>query len=215
METLIDIKDLTKAYKTGSFTVHALKNVSLKIKAGEFVSLVGPSGSGKSTLLHIIGFLDRPDSGEYHFAGSSTANLSEGRLAAIRSRMVGFIFQSFHLLKRTTATDNVLLPMIYSGLGSDSQKALKCLDLVGLSDRTKHKSNELSGGQCQRVAIARALVNDPLVILADEPTGNLDAASREEVMKTLRDLNKKGITIIVVTHDEEISKQTDRIIRMK
>jgi macrolide transport system ATP-binding/permease protein len=215
MAVLIDIKNLTKAYKTGSFTVHALKNVSLKIKAGEFVSLVGPSGSGKSTLLHIMGFLDRPDSGDYHFAGSSTSNLPEGRLAAIRSRMVGFIFQSFHLLKRTTATDNVLLPMVYSGLGSDSKKALKCLDLVGLSDRTNHKSNELSGGQCQRVAIARALVNDPLVILADEPTGNLDAVSREEVMKTLRDLNEKGITIILVTHDAEISQQTDRIIRMK
>ncbi len=215
MSALIDIQDISKIYETGSFTVHALKNVSLKIKEGEFVSLVGPSGSGKSTLLHVLGFLDRPDSGDYHFAGSSTAKLSEGRLAAIRSGMIGFIFQSFHLLKRTTAKDNVLLPMVYSGLGTNSQKALKCLDLVGLTDRAKHKSNELSGGQCQRVAIARALINDPLVILADEPTGNLDAVSRQEVMKTLRELNEKGMTVIIVTHDDEICAQTKRIIRMK
>ncbi|MCK5582340.1 MAG: ATP-binding cassette domain-containing protein, partial [Elusimicrobiales bacterium] len=148
MNTLIDIKNISKTYTTGSFTVHALNNVSLKIKAGEFVSLVGASGSGKSTLMHILGFLDRPDSGDYHFAGSSTSKLNEGRLAAIRSGMIGFIFQSFHLLKRTTAKDNVLLPMVYSGLGTDSKKALNCLDIVGLTDRAKHKSNELSGGQC-------------------------------------------------------------------
>ena len=215
MQTLIEIRKVSKTYITGSFKVEALKEVSLKIKAGEMVSLVGPSGSGKSTLMHILGFLDRLDSGEYYFAGHPTANLGEGRLAAIRSRMVGFIFQSFHLLKRTTAKDNVMLPMVYSGLGTDSRKALECLRLVGLSDRVKHKSNELSGGQCQRVAVARALVNDPLILLADEPTGNLDAKSRQEVMHVIKDLNDRGLTVVIVTHDEEISAQTRRVVRMK
>lgn len=215
METLIDIRNLSKTYITGSFKVEALKGVSLKIKAGELVSLVGPSGSGKSTLMHILGFLDRPDSGEYYFAGHPTASLAEGQLAAIRSRMVGFIFQSFHLLKKTTAKDNVMLPMVYSGLGTDPRKALECLRLVGLSDRVKHRSNELSGGQCQRVAIARSLVNDPLILLADEPTGNLDARSRQEVMQVIKDLNERGLTVVIVTHDEEVSAQTRRVVRMK
>lgn len=215
MPPLIDIRKVSKTYITGSFKVEALKEVSLKIEAGELISLVGPSGSGKSTLMHILGFLDQLDSGEYYFAGHPTASLGEGRLAAIRSRMVGFIFQSFHLLKRTTAKDNVMLPMVYSGLGTDSRKALECLRLVGLSDRVKHKSNELSGGQCQRVAIARALVNDPRILLADEPTGNLDAKSRQEVMQAIKDLNERGLTVVIVTHDEEVSAQTRRIVRMK
>ncbi len=215
METLIDIRKVSKTYLTGSFKVEALKGVSLQVKAGELISLVGPSGSGKSTLLHIMGFLDRPDEGEYYFAGHPTASLGEGQLAAIRSRMVGFIFQSFHLLKRTTAKDNVMLPMVYSGLGADSYKALECLRLVGLADRVKHKSNELSGGQGQRVAIARALVNDPLIVLADEPTGNLDAKSREEVMSVIKNLNNHGLTVVIVTHDEEVSAQTRRVVRMK
>ena len=215
MAPLIDIRKVSKTYITGSFRVEALKEVSLRINAGELVSLVGPSGSGKSTLLHIMGFLDRFDGGEYYFAGHPTASLGEGRLAAIRSRMIGFIFQSFHLLKRTTAKDNVLLPMVYTGLGTNAKKALDCLSLVGLSDRVKHKSNELSGGQCQRVAIARALVNDPLVVIADEPTGNLDAVSRQEVMQVIKDLNARGLTVVIVTHDDEISAMTDRVIRMK
>jgi len=215
METLIDIRKVSKTYLTGAFKVEALKEVSLQIKAGELVALVGPSGSGKSTLMHIMGFLDRPDAGEYYFAGHPTASLGEGQLAAIRSRMVGFIFQMFHLLKRTSAKDNVMLPMIYSGLGADSKKALDCLALVGLSDRAKHKSNELSGGQCQRVAIARALVNNPLIVLADEPTGNLDARSREEVMQVIKDLNDRGLTVVIVTHDEEVSAQARRVVRMK
>ncbi len=215
MAPLIDIKKVSKTYTTGNFRVEALKEVSIRINSGEFVALVGPSGSGKSTLLHIMGFLDRPDSGEYCFAGHPTASLGEGRLAAIRSRMVGFIFQSFHLLKRTTARDNVMLPMVYTGLGANAKKALDCLQLVGLSDRVKHKSNELSGGQCQRVAIARALVNDPLVVMADEPTGNLDAVSRQEVMQVIKDLNARGLTVILVTHDDEISAMTDRVVRLK
>jgi len=215
MENLIDIRGVSKTYYTGAFRVDALKEVSLTIKAGEMVALAGPSGSGKSTLLHIMGFLDKADSGEYYFAGHPTAKLGEGRLAAIRSRMVGFIFQSFHLLKRTTARDNVLLPMVYSGLGAKPEKALDCLRLVGLSDRVRHKSNELSGGQCQRVAIARSLVNDPLIILADEPTGNLDAASREEVMRVIEELNGRGLTVVIVTHDEEVCARARRVVRMK
>ncbi|HAH33148.1 MAG TPA: MacB family efflux pump subunit [Elusimicrobia bacterium] len=215
MPPLIDLRKVSKTYITGSFRVDALKEVSIQINAGELVSLVGPSGSGKSTLLHIMGFLDRIDGGEYYFAGHPTASLGEGRLAAIRSRMVGFIFQSFHLLKRTTAKDNVLLPMVYTGLGADPQKALACLSLVGLSDRVRHKSNELSGGQCQRVAIARALVNDPLVVMADEPTGNLDAVSRQEVMQVIKDLNARGLTVVIVTHDEEICEMTNRVVRLK
>ncbi len=215
MAPLIDIRNVSKTYVTGTFRVEALKEVSIRINAGELVALVGPSGSGKSTLLHIMGFLDRPDAGEYFFAGHPTASLGEGRLAAIRSRMVGFIFQSFHLLKRTSAKDNVMLPMVYTGLGTNSQKALDCLKLVGLADRVKHRSNELSGGQCQRVAIARALVNDPLVVMADEPTGNLDAVSRQEVMQVIRDLNARGLTVVIVTHDDEISAMTHRVVRLK
>ncbi|MDA8244807.1 MAG: ABC transporter permease [Elusimicrobia bacterium] len=215
MRPLIDIREVSKTYVTGSFSVEALKKVSLRVYPGELVSLVGPSGSGKSTLLHILGFLDRPDSGEYYFAGHPTAKLGEGRLAAVRSRMIGFIFQSFHLLKRTTARDNVLLPMVYTGLGAKPAKALECLKLVGLGDRVRHKSNELSGGQCQRVAIARALVNDPLVVMADEPTGNLDAVSRQEVMQVIKGLNARGLTIIIVTHDDEVSAMTDRVVRLK
>jgi macrolide transport system ATP-binding/permease protein len=215
MQPLIDIRQVSKTYVTGSFRVEALKEVSIRVMPGELVALVGPSGSGKSTLLHIMGFLDRADSGEYYFAGHPTAKLGEGRLAAIRSRMVGFIFQSFHLLKRTTARDNVLLPMVYTGLGTNSQKALECLRLVGLADRVKHKSNELSGGQCQRVAIARSLVNDPLVVMADEPTGNLDAASRGEVMQVIKDLNARGLTVIIVTHDDEVAAMAGRVVRLK
>jgi macrolide transport system ATP-binding/permease protein len=215
MHPLIELRQVSKTYTTGNFTVSALKEVSLSVQAGEMVALTGPSGSGKSTLLHIMGFLDRPDAGEYYFGGHPTAKLGEGRLAAIRSRMVGFVFQSFHLLKRTTARDNVMLPMVYTGLGANAAKALECLRLVGLSDRVKHKSNELSGGQCQRVAIARSLANDPLVIMADEPTGNLDAASRQEVMQVIGDLNARGLTVIIVTHDEEVAALAGRVVRMK
>ncbi len=212
---LIEIKNVSKTYHVGNFKVEALRDVSVSIEAGDFVSLVGPSGSGKSTLLHIMGFLDRPDAGEYYFSGEKTSSFSDGRLAAIRAKTIGFVFQSFHLLKRTTVKDNVSLAMMYTGERRDDEKAQACLKAVGLGDRLKHKSNELSGGQCQRTAIARALVNDPLVILADEPTGNLDSASRKEVMEIFRQLNARGLTVVIVTHDDEISAQTSRVIRMK
>ncbi len=215
MRKLINLRNISKTYAMGSYVVRALKSVSLEINAGEFVSIVGPSGSGKSTLLHILGFLDRPDKGEYYFAGHPTTKFSEGRLAAIRSRMAGFVFQSFHLLRRTSARDNVLLPMVYSGQGTERRRALECLKVVGLEDRINHKPNELSGGQCQRVAIARALVNKPMLILADEPTGNLDASSRREVMEIFDGLNAKGMTVVIVTHDEEVWSRTKRIVRMK
>lgn len=212
---LIEIKNVSKTYYIGNFRVEALKDVSLSIEEGDFVSLVGPSGSGKSTLLHIMGFLDRPDCGEYYFSGEKTSSFSDGRLAALRARTIGFVFQSFHLLKRTTVKDNVLLAMMYTGQNRDEQKAVDCLKAVGLGERLNHKSNELSGGQCQRTAIARALVNDPLVLLADEPTGNLDSASRKEVMEIFRQLNARGLTVVIVTHDEEVSSQTNRVIKMK
>jgi macrolide transport system ATP-binding/permease protein len=218
MENLIELRDIQKVYRTGNSEVRAVDGVSLAIKPGEFVSIVGSSGSGKSTLLHIMGFFDRADAGEYRFAGALTNSFDDAQLAAVRNRMIGFVFQSFHLLSRTTAQDNVALPMIYSGDAAPadrSGKALECLKLVGLEDRAKHKSNEMSGGQCQRVAVARALVNDPLIILADEPTGNLDSKSRQEVMDLLKALNAKGLTIVIVTHDMEIAAQTSRIVRMK
>ncbi|MFA5162706.1 MAG: ABC transporter permease [Elusimicrobiales bacterium] len=213
--SLIALQNISKTYASGASRVQAVKNVSLNIEAGEFVAIVGSSGSGKSTLLHIMGFFDRADGGEYFFSGHPTAKFGESQLAAVRNRMIGFVFQSFHLLSRTTASDNVSLPMVYGGEGSRAEKAARCLDLVGLSDRAKHKPNELSGGQCQRVAIARALVNDPLIILADEPTGNLDSLSRAGVMDLFRELNGKGLTIVIVTHDSEVAAQTNRVIHMK
>ncbi|MBI4657104.1 MAG: ABC transporter permease [Elusimicrobia bacterium] len=216
MASLIRLKNINKTYQIGSSEVKALRDVSLEINPGEFIAVMGPSGSGKSTLMHIIGFLDRPDSGEYFFSDSAVHNLKENQLAAIRSKMTGFIFQSFHLLAKTNALNNVMLPMVYAGASDGGKdRALECMKLVGLSDRAKHKPNELSGGQQQRVAIARALINEPLIILADEPSGNLDAASREEVTALLKNLHSRGLTIIIVTHDPELGKTADRIILMK
>ena len=214
---VVDAKDITKVYQMGEVEVHALRGVSLQIAPGEVLSIMGPSGSGKSTLMNILGCLDRPTSGEYSLNGESVAELSDDELAEIRNRGVGFVFQSFNLLPRATALANVELPMRYSSLnGRDRKKVAKeALEAVGLGDRIHHRPNELSGGQMQRVAIARALVNNPAIIMADEPTGNLDSKSGDEIMALLRKLNEeRGTTLIIVTHDPEISALTDRVITL-
>jgi putative ABC transport system ATP-binding protein len=215
---VVDAKDITKVYQMGEVEVHALRGVSVKIAPGEVVSIMGPSGSGKSTLMNILGCLDRPTSGEYSLNGESVAELSDDELADIRNRGVGFVFQSFNLLPRATALANVELPMRYSSLnGRDRKKVSReALEAVGLGDRIHHRPNELSGGQMQRVAIARALVNNPAIIMADEPTGNLDSKSGDEIMALLRKLNEeRGTTLIIVTHDPEISALTDRVIVLR
>ena len=198
----------------GQVQVKALQDVSLKISAGEFVAIMGPSGSGKSTLMHILGLLDRPDSGEYFLGERKINGLSDEELAAVRNRLVGFVFQQFHLLPRMTALENAELPLVYAGKRELKEAAEKRIGEVGLSDRMNHRPNELSGGQQQRVAIARSLVNDPLIIFADEPTGNLDSKSKEEIVSILKDLNKSGKTIVVVTHESEIATQALRVIRV-
>lgn len=215
---VVEAKDITKVYKMGEVEVHALRGLSLNIAPGEILSIMGPSGSGKSTLMNILGCLDRPTSGEYSLNGESVAELSDDELADIRNRGVGFVFQSFNLLPRATALANVELPMRYSSLnGRDRKKVSKeALEAVGLGDRIHHRPNELSGGQMQRVAIARALVNNPAIIMADEPTGNLDTKSGDEIMALLKNLNKeRGTTLIIVTHDPEVAEQTNRIISIR
>jgi macrolide transport system ATP-binding/permease protein len=209
---MIELKDIHKTYLMGKVQVKALDGVSLKIEAGEFVAIMGPSGSGKSTLMHIIGLLDRPDKGSYVLEGKELTGFKDEDLSAIRNRLVGFIFQQFHLLPRMSALENAELPLVYAGKQHLKEKAQEEIKLVGLADRMNHKPNELSGGQQQRVAIARALVNDPLVILADEPTGNLDSKSKVEIVNILKQLNEQGKTIIVVTHEQEIASQAKRII---
>ncbi|MGW8224563.1 MAG: ABC transporter ATP-binding protein [Anaerolineales bacterium] len=219
IEAIIEIVDLSKIYGMGDLQVRALDGVSLTIRKGEFVAIMGPSGSGKSTLMNILGCLDRPSSGQYFLAGVDVSNLDKTQLAIIRNQRIGFIFQSYNLLPQTTALENVVLPLLYSRNGKlsdaeQAEKAMAALEAVGLADRIEHKPQELSGGQMQRVAIARALVNDPVLILADEPTGNLDTRSGEEIMKLLSELHAQGSTIVMVTHDEAIAASAERIIRL-
>jgi putative ABC transport system ATP-binding protein len=214
---VIDVKDITKTYKMGDIEVNALNGVTLQIYPGELVAIMGPSGSGKSTLMNIIGCLDQPTSGTYRLDGADTEQMKDNQLAEVRNKKIGFVFQSFNLLRRTSAIDNVEQPMIYAGVSGKERhtRAKAALDLVGLGDRIKHHSNELSGGQQQRVAIARSLVNNPAIILADEPTGNLDSKSGAEIMCTFQKLNEeRGITVIFVTHDPRIAEHCKRIIRI-
>ena len=215
--SLIKVKNLKKQFQIGSETVNAIKDMSFDVKAGEFISIMGPSGSGKTTLMNIIGCLDTPTSGEYHLDDNEVSLLDDNELAAIRNKKIGFVFQSFHLLSRNNALNNVMLPLTYAGFDKNEafKKAKSVLDKVGLEDRVTHKPNELSGGQQQRVAIARALVNDPSIVFADEPTGNLDTKTGEEIMSLFKELHRNGQTIIVITHENDIADQTDRIITVK
>jgi putative ABC transport system ATP-binding protein len=212
---LIDIRDVTKIYRMGDVEVHALRGVSLQVYPGEMMAIMGASGSGKSTLMNILGALDVPTGGTYLLEGQDVGRMSDDRLASIRNLKIGFVFQSFNLLPRATALANVELPLIYAGVGSGRQRCIAALESVGLGDRLHHRPNELSGGQQQRVAIARALVNQPSLILADEPTGNLDSVAGAEVVRVFQELNEeKGITIIFVTHEAEIAAHTRRIVRL-
>ena len=211
---IIEVKDLEKTYHVGDIEVNALRGVNFSIKKGQFSAIMGPSGSGKSTLMHIIGCLDSPTKGRYHLNGENVAHLSDDQLAGIRNKEIGFVFQKFHLLPRNTALDNVMLPLRYAKIEKRQRtdRAIKVLSQVGLEDRMHHKPSELSGGQQQRVAIARALVNSPAILFADEPTGNLDSKTGKEVMALLHELNNKGQTIVLITHEKEIAEQTERTI---
>ena len=215
--SLLELKHLGKKYKIGTEEINALRSIDLKIEKGEYVALMGPSGSGKSTLMNIVGCLDSPSEGQYFLNGKEVSKMTEDELAGIRNNEIGFIFQTFNLVPRSSALDNVALPLVYAGIKKDERlkRAKQTLVEVGLGDRISHKPNELSGGQRQRVAVARALVNNPSIILADEPTGNLDSKTSEEIMSLFREIHKLGNTIIVVTHEEEIAQHANRIVRIK
>jgi putative ABC transport system ATP-binding protein len=212
--SVINLKSIVKSYGTGSAKVHALNKVDISIKKGEFVAIMGRSGSGKSTMMNIIGLLDRHFGGTYELEGKKVSQLSESDTAEIRSKEIGFVFQQFNLLKKTSVLENVLLPTIYSPAVDDELRAIEIIKLVGLGDRIHNKSNQLSGGQIQRVAIARALVMNPAIILADEPTGNLDSNTAHEVMSLLQEINEKGKTIVLITHEDDIAAYADRTITL-
>jgi len=216
MEKVIEIEDIAKTYQIGTVLVRALRSVSLSIHRNEYVAIMGPSGSGKSTLMNLLGCLDTPTNGTYILNGTDVSKMEDDYLAEIRNKEIGFVFQTFNLLPRYTALENVTLPLIYAGIGKAEREklAVEALDKVGLSDRMDHKPNELSGGQRQRVAIARALVNKPSIILADEPTGNLDSKTSIDIMGLLNDIHKNGNTVILVTHEEDIARYAARIIRL-
>ena len=216
-EDLILITDIGRKYVIGAETIHALKSVTLTIKKGEFVALMGPSGSGKSTLMNILGCLDTPTKGEYILNGINVSEMSDSELAEVRNQEIGFVFQTFNLLPRSSAKENVALPLVYAGVKKEDRdkRAIKALENVGLGNRVDHKPNELSGGQRQRVAVARALINNPSIILADEPTGNLDSKTSVEIMALIEDIHAKGNTIILVTHEEDIAQHAHRIVRMR
>ncbi|MFM9057074.1 MAG: ABC transporter ATP-binding protein [Bacteroidota bacterium] len=217
MQPVIRVENISRVYKVGSETIHALRSITLDIKKNEYVALMGSSGSGKSTLMNVLGCLDTPSGGRYLLNGIDVSGMSDNQLAEIRNSQIGFVFQTFNLLPRSTALENVALPLIYAGLPKSQriERAMKALQDVGLADRVTHRPNELSGGQRQRVAIARALVTQPAIILADEPTGNLDSKTSYEIMGLLEEIHKKGNTVVLVTHEEDIARHAHRIVRLK